>query len=269
MSGTLYIWDFDGVISDSLHECLTVVSVATYRYLHPAVELTAADLVDICSAEKINELERWMRPLRPFIVRGQDYLWQYFNRSLFDRHFSSIQEYMEVFEAEFEAERDAEYRELFYSSRKLLIELLGSKYIGLFTTYQGAIHALRASLGRYETFICSARDRQALDLILGRHRIELPADRIYTQDYCAGRVNPGLDKSEQILEILNLHGGLTQPFVVIEDQVKAPAALQPLCPEMRVIHAGYGYGLDEDWASAGFRRVSRVEQAVDLIYEIF
>ncbi|GEM_PF-670585 len=269
MSEGLYIWDFDGVISDSLLECLTVVSLAVHRSAHPGEVVTSEALLDICNVEQVELLERWMRPLRPFIVRGQDYLWQYFNRAAFECHFTSIPEYMSVFDALYDEHTDAAYRELFYDSRKLLIELLGSKYMALFTTYQGAIHALRASIGRHRTFICSARDRQALELILSRHRIALPRDCIYTQDYCAERANLGMDKAEQILEILDRNGGPGQPFVIIEDQVKAPAMLQQSCSEMRVVHAGYGYGLNVDWERAGFSRMRRVDTAADLIYEIY
>jgi phosphoglycolate phosphatase-like HAD superfamily hydrolase len=265
----LYIWDFDGVLSDSLTECLTVVSLAVFRHSHPDTEIDEGLLYDVCDAQIISELDQWMRPLRPFIVTGQDYLWQYFHKDVFCRGFTSMAEYSEAYQSVFCTQKDKGFKTLFYDSRKQLIRLMGEKYMSLFTTFKGAIHALRTSLARHDTYICTARDRQALKLILARHQIVLENKHIYSQDYCADRDNPGISKSEQILEILDRNGGRNQPFVIIEDQAKAPATLRADCQNMKVVVATYGYGLDSDWNKAGIENLVRVANPSDLIYEIY
>lgn len=265
----LFIWDFDGVISDSLTECLTVVALASYRDRDPEIEIDEALLFEICSAKRVERLDQWMRPLRPFIVTGQDYLWQYFNKELFCRSFGSIDEYQEIYKSIYCDSTDQAYKKLFYESRKILSRLMGRKYQSLFTTYQGAVHALRTSIARHLSFICTARDRQALEMTLSGHQITIPREQIYSQDYCANEVNNGKGKAEQILEILDNHGGRKQPFVIIEDQVKAPAMLMHECPQMKVICAGWGYGLENDWLSIGLKNLVQVNSPADLIYEIY
>ena len=268
-SAQLCIWDFDGVLSDSLTECLSVVVLAAFRHANPDISIDSRALVEIYNPEKVHELDRWMRPLRPFVATGQDYLWQYFHKDKFDRRFTSMIEYQECYRSIYNQSLDQTYKRLFYDSRKMLIKLMGKKYMSLFTTYQGAVHALRMSMGRHRSFVCTARDRQALEMILARHRIEIPRDRIYSQDFCADEENRGRSKAEQILEILDYHGGRQQPFVIVEDQVKAPAQVAADCPNMKVVFAAYGYGLASDWEDAGLKGMVQVNSPADLIFEIF
>jgi beta-phosphoglucomutase-like phosphatase (HAD superfamily) len=47
-SQKVFIWDFDGVISDSLTECLTVVALAAHSYQKPEKAVTKESLIHIC-----------------------------------------------------------------------------------------------------------------------------------------------------------------------------------------------------------------------------
>ena len=257
------------MISDSLRECLAVVALAVHRQENPDLTVTASDLIDICCVDRIDELDRWMRPLRPFIVTGQDYLWQYHNKPLLKDVPTTMADYRKIYKNIFNQGRDVEYKELFYSSRKLLCKLMGKDYMGLFTTYAGAIHALRISIARHSTYVCTARDRQALELVLERHQISLARDNIYSQDFNADKPNTGDGKSAQILRILDRNGGRDQPFVIVEDQVKAPQDLRQDCPAMRVIVAAYGYGLAADWQATGLQDRVEVKNPADLLYHIY
>lgn len=265
----LVIWDFDGVLCDSLYECMTVTRVAAWRLENPAKPVTAANLHEICEPGIVATMHAQMRPLRPFIVKGQDYLWQYFNLKRFSPVPEGFDQYSKVFAGISSPERDREYEQLYYDSRKLVQALMGQQYFTLFRAYPGALYAFRSSLRRKRTWICTARDQQGVLLLFGNHGLEFSASRIYAKDWNGEVANPGLGKSEQILQILDREGGRDQEFILIEDQVKAPAELQVYCPRMHVMHACYGYGLEQDWAAAALLRQQQAKTPEALLYGIY
>lgn len=89
----LVIWDFDGVLCDSLVECVTVAKLAAVRIEQPDLIVTQRNLHHICRPEVIMALYGQLRPLRAFVEKGQDYLWQNFNLGLFQDTPANLKQY--------------------------------------------------------------------------------------------------------------------------------------------------------------------------------
>jgi hypothetical protein len=154
----LIIWDFDGAICDSLVECITVTRVAAKQITQPKLAISKKNLHEICHPDEITALCGRMRRLRPFIVKGQDYLWQFFNLELFDRLLLNFQDYKAIFDTVFDPIQDKVYEQVFYESRKLLQTLMGQQYFTLFKPYTGVLYAFHASQRWHRNYICTARD---------------------------------------------------------------------------------------------------------------
>ena len=71
--------------------------VAVHSIEQPQDKVTKENLYRICSASMITRLYERMRRLRPFVLKGQDYLWQYFNPQLFNEQFTDFPAYQERF----------------------------------------------------------------------------------------------------------------------------------------------------------------------------
>jgi hypothetical protein len=265
----LIIWDFDGVICDSLVECITVTRVAASRIEQPGLDVNEKNLHEICCPDVIMALYERMRHLRPFIVKGQDYLWQYFNLDLYRSTPTSSKDYKSIFDGEFDAVKDKEYEKGFYEARRLIQQLMKQQYFTLFRPYPGILYAFRTALLRNRNYICTARDQQGVSLLLGQNAIAFPREKILSKDFTGIVANEGKGKAEQMLDILDREGGRDQNFLLIEDQVKAPAELKDICPNMEVIFASYGYGLELDWINAGIAGLKTVSAPENLVYNIY
>ena len=269
MNKKLVIWDFDGVICDSLLECITITRVAAVRLQDAKLTVTEKNIGEICNQDVVAALYKKMQTLRPFIAKGQDYLWQYFNLELFPPSISGLQEYRAIFDQLFQLDLDRKYESAFYESRKIVQSVMGQQYFTLFKPYPGALYAFRSSLLRDRNYICTARDQKGVLLLFGDHAIEFPRDKIYSKDFNGNATNTGQGKMEQILRILDCEGGKEQEFLLIEDQVTVPLELKKQCSGMSVVYAAYGYGLDQDWGSADLNRVAKVSDPSGLIYAIY
>jgi phosphoglycolate phosphatase-like HAD superfamily hydrolase len=265
----LVIWDFDGVLCDSLIECATVTCVAAFQLDNPKIEVTKKNLHQICKPEIISTYYERLSPLRPFIVKGQDYLWQHYHLATSPNLFDSFSGYKQELEFVHSIELDKIYEAAFYQARKLVANIMGPQYRQLFKPYLSALYAFRSSMQLYKTYICTARDQNGVQSLLGNNSIEFPRQDIFSKDFNGIAKNPGLSKSQQILGVLESAGGASQNFTIVEDQIKAPCELIERCKNMKVVCASYGYGLKTDWDNAGLQNLVRVKSPAELIYEIY
>ena len=265
----LVIWDFDGVLCDSLFECMTVTCVAAFQLDNPRIEVTKKNLHRICEPEIIEAYYKRLSPLRPFIVKGQDYLWQHYHLDTSNNTFDSFSDYKHELELVHNIELDKVYEAAFYQARKLVAGIMGPQYQQLFKPYVSALYAFRSSMQLHKTYICTARDQNGVQSLFGDNSIEFPRQNIFSKDFNGIEINHGLSKSEQILGVLKDSGGASQNFIIVEDQIKAPCELNDLCKNMKVVCASYGYGLESDWNSSGLQNLVCVKSPAELIYEIY
>ena len=265
----LVVWDFDGVLCDSLVECVTVANLAASQIRQPDLVVTEHNLHEICSPAVVMPLYQQLRLLRPFVVKGQDYLWQYFNIEAFRATPASFDEYKAIAGPLFDPAQDAKYEKAFYAARKQVQQIMQRQYFTLFKPYPRVLYAFRSSLMRNRNYVCTARDQEGVSLLLGENAIDFPRERIFSKDFDGPIPNDGRSKTQQILTILDREGGRDQKFLVIEDQVKAPAELAATCRNMEVVYASYGYGLEHDWSVAGIPAVRKVDRPEELVYNIY
>ena len=70
----LFIWDFDGVLFDSLRECIIVLRISIELLKDEKLDIDDLDIDEICFDRKTDHLLWQMKRLRPFIIKGQDYI---------------------------------------------------------------------------------------------------------------------------------------------------------------------------------------------------
>lgn len=242
------IWDFDGVVCNSLYECATVSHFAMQLLEGTLPALSRHVVETTLESGEVDALTEALRPYRPYVVDGKDYLYQieYFVRS--NRHFSSSKAYWEAFDVLVDEDKSRKFNTTFYGTRRDLQYLLENRYVTLFTAYNEAVEAMRDSTALFDTYICTARDKAAVISFLKMANLPFDEQKIYSRDFNGLYDNVGLGKSQQIGRILKANGGLQQKFVLIEDQAKAPLELYETCTAMTVLHAAYGYGDAEQWA---------------------
>jgi len=265
----LVIWDFDGVICDSLLECITVTKLASYNLEHTGIEITDRNIYFICDPEEIGVLYENMKGLRPFIVKGQDYLWQYYNLELFKKADSNYKSYEEAYKNIYNAALDTKYEKAFYEAREQLSEVFGKKYFSLFKAYPGSLYAFRVTQTKYNTYICTARDQKGVQILLEGNSIAFPRDRIYSRDFNGQNENSGNNKTEQIMEIIERESATGESFILIEDQVKTPGELKDKNYRGKILWAAYGYGHEQDWESAGMQNLVKITHPSQLIFNIY
>ncbi len=265
MNKKLIIWDFDGVLFDSLRECIVVTKLSN-DFLE-SQNLSLNKISTLCSKKSIDDLIKKMGPLRPFIVKGQDYLWQYRNIDLLKNCYQSQIKYNKIFHEIFDADNDNLFEKGFYHTRNQLQKFLGNEYFGLFIPYNGSLNALKTSLKKNINYICSARDFNAIKSILTFYGINFNPKRIFTRDH-NGFGKKYFSKLDQIGQILNEENCLDKEFTLIEDQAKIPESIQNKYPKMKLIYAKYGYGLESEWSNLKRENLYILEKSENLLETI-
>ena len=262
----LIIWDFDGVLFDSLKECILVTKLASYLMKNNDLDLELHKIINPIEVEILYEK---MKPLRPFIINGQDYIWQHQNLNFFKKKFYSYKEYKISFDEIYNPDKDKFFEHYFYKSRKILQTYLEKEYFKLFTPYKEAIYALRTSLKINNNYICSARDYLAIKLILKNQGIEFPENKIFCKDKNFCKSSIVTSKSNQIINITRKEGFEDKEFYLVEDQVKCPLELNSKYPKMKTIFASYGYGIHADWSNINSNNILKIEDPIELIEIVF
>jgi len=258
----LIIWDFDGVLFDSLKECVLVTKLSDQFYREQKISLN--QIKSLISSEYLDQLLFKMKRLRPFINSGQDYIWQYkFYEHLKDKYHSFF-EYKETFEMFFNEKEDKLYQQLFYSTRKEIQNLLENEYFSLFIPYKQALEAFKESLKTNKNYICSSRDFRAIKEILDFYGVFFDSENIFTKDH-NGFGNCDFTKPSQINQILIKENFLNEKFIFIEDQIKIPFVLKDKYPKMEIIYANYGYGLDSTCIDLNQLNLTIVDKPKDLL----
>jgi phosphoglycolate phosphatase-like HAD superfamily hydrolase len=196
MKKKLLFLDFDGVVCDSVFECFYSATIAYYeKYLK-------TPLVSI----PIRMKELFLH-YRPFIRTGEDYIVlvdivargiSIKNQEDFDRElFSNPPERLDLF------------RDLFYQTRKELIEKDFSHWMKLNPLYSGVKEPLEEVSSDSRVFILSTKVSDLIHKILQYYGVEWPEERI---------LYPGkASKKELIQSVLNNSGAMQA--TLLDDQL--------------------------------------------------
>lgn len=163
--------DFDGVIADSIDECLvTAFNAFTYgnEEYEPRVDLSLFSEIEIGE----------FRNLRPLIRRGEDYVFLLLAMSE-NQHFSSQTEFDKFLDHN-ETHREA-YRRLFYAERERLQTQNPEKWLDLNKLYPGMAPFLDSAESD-KIYIVTTKDLVSVRLILEHSGITLRPDHMFQAD---------------------------------------------------------------------------------------
>jgi phosphoglycolate phosphatase-like HAD superfamily hydrolase len=166
MSGFLLCLDFDGVICDSVLECLVSSWIAYYR-----------ELAESQPSHVAVGLRSDFAALRPFIRSGEDYILiqELLDRSLVIKNQQDFDSYISAAGAE----RMKRFKALFYKAREELVERDRDYWLSLNPVYPHMEEALRGLAGREELHIVSTKRANFIAEILASRGIEFPLSRIH------------------------------------------------------------------------------------------
>lgn len=247
----LIIWDFDGVLFDSLTECAIVLHISL-KILNKEknIEINKITKEKNNDEKDIKKILEKIRPLRPFIINGQDYIWQYLNHEKFNFKTINHNNYQKIFNSIFDKKKDTLYNFAFYESRKLLQ------------------NALKKSIFINKNYVCSARDSLAINFLFNYYGINLNKNNIYAKETHLLNSKINLSKKEQILEILKKEGFLNKEFYLIEDQINLPLSLIKKFSKIKIIYAKYGYGLEEECNIFNNKAIDFVEEDKEIMEKV-
>jgi phosphoglycolate phosphatase-like HAD superfamily hydrolase len=217
MEGLVFL-DFDGVICDSLLECL-VSSWQGYYKLHLGKQETAVPIT----------LRRAFSKLRPFVRAGEDFI---LIQELINNRFSiQSQEQFDAQLAERGEETMARYKELFYTARHDFLANHRHYWIGLNRIYPHVYRSLRAWAASPCLYILSTKKADYIVEILEANDIRMDPHRVLS---CGAK-----EKKETILRTLDERGCTSALF--IDDQIDHLTADWARDPRIIGCLASWGY----------------------------
>lgn len=202
MTKKLFITDFDGVLCDSVHECL-LVTYNAYKRIHSASFQRTLSLEEIAPSKR-----KKFRKLRAYLKGAEDFI----------PLFITIEEDISITKQEdFATFRNTckdqllAFQEVFYAERDYLQQHEKELWLSLNPLFEGIKETLQQCKSFETIYILTTKRLQDVLETFQYHGIPFPADHI-TYMKAAG-------KSEKLLEILQEHNAVMPESVYVEDQV--------------------------------------------------
>ncbi len=240
--------DFDGVVSDSLRECLAV-ACATWRQLEPDSPL------DTGSPEALREA---FLPLMPLGNRAED-----FGIALKILERGAAVETQEAYDAFRDGLPSAwleAFHERFYRERARLAEADPEAWLDGMRPYAEVVSALPGLSQRVTLAIATAKDRRTVRTVLDHYGLGplFPEERVLDKE-------TGKDKSRHLTALAERTGTRFEAIAFIDDKLNHLDAVAPL--GVRCGLAAWGYNGEREHALARERgfRVCRPEDLSQLL----
>jgi phosphoglycolate phosphatase-like HAD superfamily hydrolase len=222
--------DFDGVLADSIAECLVVGYNAYAEY---------------CGKDRIVDLEElepvWTqesRRMRNFIRYGLDYV--YIHLAIAEHASISTQEDFDRFTDKNERLRDLFFR-LFYEERENFSGSQQERWVSLNPFYKGVSSFLRSYPNLDRLFIITTKKLKYVRILLENRRIQFVRDNMYFADVRRS-------KKQIISELLSRNSISPRHFYFIDDQVDTLLKINDL--GIRCLLAEWGYNNPEQLEKA-------------------
>jgi phosphoglycolate phosphatase-like HAD superfamily hydrolase len=202
MPHRLFITDFDGVICDSVIECLLVTHNA-YHTLHSPTFQRSLSLEAIPL-----ERQRQFRALRPYLKGAEDFVPMYMaiEKQVSITSQPVFNNYRTQHEAQF-----LTYQKAFYAERDYLQRHEKDLWLRLNPLFDGIRDTLLACKSFDRIHILTTKRQQDVVAIFDYQQVPFPADHIFYMK-AAG-------KPQKLLDLLQEHDAIPQESVYIEDQV--------------------------------------------------
>lgn len=228
--------DFDGVIVDSIEECLVVAYNALAIHQRKTERVAGLDELD---AESVEEARR----IRNFIRHGQDYVFIHYalqqkisigNQGDFDR-FLGENEFL-----------NAEFRRLFYAERERFLNDEPARWLALNPFYRGMREFVAAFQAKERFYIITTKLKENVQAIFEGAGINFINENILSADQ-------KLSKPRIISQLLNKHHLPAAAFHFVDDQVDTLIKAQ--VTGVNLYLARWGYNNDDQVQKAGNERL--------------
>ncbi|MFH1212473.1 MAG: HAD family hydrolase [Candidatus Neomarinimicrobiota bacterium] len=213
--------DFDGVIVDSIAECLVVGHNA---FLNDINGRRINDLSDLQPT-----IQEESRRLRNFIRHGEDYV--YIFQAISESYPIHSQADFDRFLAE-NVRLSTRFRTRFYAERRRFLREEPQRWLSLNPFYEGMAELLRNFQPVNRLYIITTKKLEYVQAILANAEIVFPEDNLFAAD-------TRRSKSEIIGDLLQQTNILPKNFYFVDDQVDTLLKLQAL--NIRLFLASWGY----------------------------
>lgn len=251
-SSFFLLLDFDGVISDSLHESF-LTALNTYVECVPAHSLPLSKPLfwkDLDAFEKKQDfLLARFREMMPLANFAYDYLAVLM--SIDQRRTIRNQQEFDVFKKQLGRGDLNDYAERFYRNRRRLRECHPESWKDLMKPFPGMVKTLKKLARLGELAIGSSKDRFSIRALLDQYGLSgcFPEDRLLDRDFAE-------TKQEHVLHFLG-QGISRQKFHFIDDKISHLLGVKPLGVHLYL--AGWGYNTPREHRlaeEAGIGRLS-------------
>ncbi len=205
----VFITDFDGVICDSVHECLLVTYNAYQRLQSP----TAQRVLDITIIAP--EIQAEFRRLRPYLKGAEDFIPMFL--AITQGGPIASQQDFEAFKGRYESQLP-EYLNAFYEERDFLKQHEKAVWLRLNPLFDGIAETLQQRDSFERMSILTTKRQADVREIFEYQQIPFPAEQIVYMK-AAG-------KSQKLLTMVQDHAASMEDTVYFEDQVNFLVASQ-------------------------------------------
>lgn len=185
------VFDFDGVIVDSLEECF-IVSTRAYKELGGNIKIS-------------NKVKFLYKKYRPYLRITEDHLpaFKMIEKGIFDKN------YIRNSRLKFRKEKK-DFVEKFYKIRRELQRKDLSKWISLHKPFKNVVDLIKRKEKSWNIFISSAKDKYSILKILRSLGIRMSSRRFFSREFSN-------DKSEHIKMISSIYKIPENKIIFIDD----------------------------------------------------
>jgi len=194
--------DFDGVIVDSVNECLLVGQNSFLEYID------APNNIDSLNEIPYNELIK-LKYSRKFIRSGEDYV--FICMALNKNHDIKDQNSFDRFKQK-HGNLQPKFYELFYKERLSMFKKKRQLWIKLNPFYPGVINFCKSSLSMSNFFIISTKEKRYIIELLKDKQIEINHNYVFQATNLK-------NKQSIINDLLKLHQIKPNEFIFVDDHI--------------------------------------------------
>jgi phosphoglycolate phosphatase-like HAD superfamily hydrolase len=206
------VFDFDGVVVDSAHECY-IVAMKTWELMGRKIAVK--------NSEKI------FRDARPFAHFANSF---YCVLTLMSQKKKITEEVIDKI-----LENDDAYKEfhkLFYHQREEMKKRDMKKWLKLHTAYPGIVSAIKKLSKKYGVFIASAKDKASVMNLLESFGLNIDKENIIAKEFST-------NKAEQIKFLSEKHHVPLSNMIFVEDYVNNAFKVKGIGVKVALVEWGY------------------------------
>ena len=215
------ILDFDGVVIDSIDECL-LISYCAYHRLSPEGRI---------SLERIPEnARRCFKEFRYLVGPAQEYwyLWKSIESMRADKEIKR-----EFYQLRQKPPSDSRiFEEDFFRLRKTFRETQKKEWLNLNPLYAGIDKDIKMLKKKRRIFISSTKDSESIELLCSTYNLPIATEEIYGKE-------DGLEKIEHVKKIAEFLSVEFEDIIFIDDNIEHLKKIHSL--GIRPYLAGWGY----------------------------